>query len=148
MQEAISIPIINLSNNPLPAYATPGSSGMDIRAFITSEESLMPLERKLIPTGIFVQIPMDYEIQIRPRSGMALKNGITCLNSPGTIDADYRGEIKVLLINLSNEQQIIQPGDRIAQMVVAKVEKAQWNEVTEIDNTQRGEGGFGHTGKI
>jgi dUTP pyrophosphatase len=148
MQEAISIPIINLSNNPLPAYATTGSSGMDIRAFITSEESLMPLERKLIPTGIFVQIPMDYEIQIRPRSGMALKNGITCLNSPGTIDADYRGEIKVLLINLSNEQQVIQPGDRIAQMVVAKVEKAQWNEVTEIDNTQRGEGGFGHTGKI
>jgi dUTP pyrophosphatase len=148
MQEAISIPIINLSNHPLPAYATAGSSGMDIRAYLTSEESLMPLERKLIPTGIFVQIPMDYEIQIRPRSGMALKNGITCLNSPGTIDADYRGEIKVLLINLSNEQQIIQPGDRIAQMVVAKVEKAQWNEVTEIDNTQRGEGGFGHTGKI
>jgi dUTP pyrophosphatase len=148
MQEAISIPIINLSNNPLPAYATTGSSGMDIRAFITSEESLMPLERKLIPTGIFIQIPIDYEIQIRPRSGMALKNGITCLNSPGTIDADYRGEIKVLLINLSNEQQVIQPGDRIAQMVVAKVEKAQWNEVTEIDNTQRGEGGFGHTGKI
>jgi len=148
MQEAISIPIINLSNNPLPAYATAGSSGMDIRAYLTSEESLMPLERKLIPTGIFVQIPMDYEIQIRPRSGMALKNGITCLNSPGTIDADYRGEIKVLLINLSNEQQVIQPGDRIAQMVVAKVEKAQWDEVTEIDNTQRGEGGFGHTGKI
>lgn len=148
MQEAISIPIINLSNNPLPAYATAGSSGMDIRAYLTSEESLMPLERKLIPTGIFVQIPMGYEIQIRPRSGMALKNGITCLNSPGTIDADYRGEIKVLLINLSNEQQVIQPGDRIAQMVVAKVEKAQWNEVTEIDNTQRGEGGFGHTGKI
>jgi dUTP pyrophosphatase len=148
MQEAISIPIINLSNNPLPAYATAGSSGMDIRAYLTSEESLMPLERKLIPTGIFVQIPMNYEIQIRPRSGMALKNGITCLNSPGTIDADYRGEIKVLLINLSNEQQVIQPGDRIAQMVVAKVEKAQWNEVAEIDNTQRGEGGFGHTGKI
>jgi len=148
MQEATSIPIINLSNHPLPAYATPGSSGMDIRAFITSEEGLMPLERKLIPTGIFVQIPMGYEIQIRPRSGMALKNGITCLNSPGTIDADYRGEIKVLLINLSNEQQVIQPGDRIAQMVVAKVEKAQWNEVAEIDNTQRGEGGFGHTGKI
>jgi dUTP pyrophosphatase len=148
MQEAISIPIINLSNNPLPAYATAGSSGMDIRAYLTSEESLMPLERKLIPTGIFVQIPMDYEIQIRPRSGMALKNGITCLNSPGTIDADYRGEIKVLLINLSNVQQVIQPGDRIAQMVVAKVEKTQWDEVTEIDNTQRGEGGFGHTGKI
>jgi len=148
MQEAISIPIINLSNNPLPAYATAGSSGMDIRAYLTSEESLMPLERKLIPTGIFVQIPMNYEIQIRPRSGMALKNGITCLNSPGTIDADYRGEIKVLLINLSNEQQVIQPGDRIAQMVVAKVEKTQWDEVTEIDNTQRGEGGFGHTGKI
>lgn len=148
MQETISIPIINLSNNSLPAYATAGSSGMDIRAYLTSEESLMPLERKLIPTGIFVQIPMDYEIQIRPRSGMALKNGITCLNSPGTIDADYRGEIKVLLINLSNEQQVIQPGDRIAQMVVAKVEKTQWDEVTEIDNTQRGEGGFGHTGKI
>ncbi len=148
MQETISIPIINLSNNSLPAYATAGSSGMDIRAHLTAEESLMPLERKLIPTGLFVQIPMDYEIQIRPRSGMALKNGITCLNSPGTIDADYRGEIKVLLINLSNEQQVIQPGDRIAQMVVAKVEKTQWEEVTEIDNTQRGEGGFGHTGKI
>lgn len=148
MQETITIPIINLSDNSLPAYATAGSSGMDIRAYLTSEESLMPLERKLIPTGLFVQIPMDYEIQIRPRSGMALKNGITCLNSPGTIDADYRGEIKVLLINLSNEQQVIQPGDRIAQMVVAKVEKTQWNEVTEIDNTQRGEGGFGHTGKI
>ena len=148
MQETITIPIINLSNNSLPAYATAGSSGMDIRAHLTAEESLMPLERKLIPTGLFVQIPMDYEIQIRPRSGMALKNGITCLNSPGTIDADYRGEIKVLLINLSNEQQVIQPGDRIAQMVVAKVEKTQWDEVTEIDNTQRGEGGFGHTGKI
>ena len=143
----VQIPIINLSSNPLPAYATPGSAGMDIRASLTESVSLKPLERQLIPTGIFIQLPEHFEAQIRPRSGMALKQGITCLNSPGTIDSDYRGELKVLLVNLSNEVQVISNGDRVAQLIVAKTEKVVWNEVDAIDNSLRGAGGFGHTGK-
>lgn len=143
----VHIPIINLSSNPLPAYATPGSAGMDIRANLTEPVTLKPLDRQLIPTGIFIQLPEHFEAQIRPRSGMALKQGITCLNSPGTIDSDYRGELKVLLVNLSNEVQEISNGDRIAQLIVAKTEKVVWNEVDAIDDSLRGAGGFGHTGK-
>jgi len=147
MPAPISIKIINESNNPLPAYATPGASGMDIRAFLSSPLILQPIERTLVATGLFVEIPEGYEIQVRPRSGMAVKQGITCLNTPGTIDSDYRGEIKVILINLSNEPQTIQPGDRIAQMVVQQVEQAKWETVAAISVTARNEGGFGHTGK-
>ncbi|HRN56287.1 MAG TPA: dUTP diphosphatase [Agriterribacter sp.] len=147
MSATLTVKIINQSGNPLPAYATPGASGMDIRAFLASPVVLQPLERSLIPTGLFVEIPYGYEIQVRPRSGLAVKQGITCLNTPGTIDSDYRGEIKVILINLSNEAQSIQPGDRIAQMVVQRVETAQWEAVENISVTSRNEGGFGHTGK-
>ena len=142
----IHINIINQSNNPLPAYATSGSSGMDIRASLVEDITLEPMERKLIPSGVYVEIPEGYEIQIRPRSGLALKQGITCLNTPGTIDSDYRGELKVLLINLSNEQQLIQNGDRIAQLVLAKTEKANFILVHNISETKRSDGGFGHTG--
>jgi len=143
----MKINIINTSTNPLPAYATTGSAGMDIRANISAPIELKPLERQLIPTGLFVQLPENYEIQIRPRSGLAFKQGITCLNTPGTIDSDYRGEIKVLLINLSDEIQIINNNDRIAQMVFAKTETVELIAVDVINETQRGEGGFGHTGK-
>jgi len=143
----MKINIINTSSNPLPAYATAGSAGMDIRANLTDPIALNPLERMLIPTGLFVQLPPNFEIQIRPRSGMALKQGITCLNTPGTIDSDYRGEIKVLLINLSNEIQIINNNDRIAQMVFAKTETVELIAVDIINETERGDGGFGHTGK-
>ncbi len=138
--------IINLSNNPLPAYATEGSSGMDLRAYIESVIILQPLERRLIPTGLFIELPKGFEAQVRPRSGLAIKQGITCLNSPGTVDADYRGELKVVLINLSNEPQVLHPGDRIAQMVIQKVEKVTLVQVHEISSTTRGEGGFGHSG--
>ncbi|MBN9298467.1 MAG: dUTP diphosphatase [Filimonas sp.] len=141
------VKIINQSNNPLPAYATEGSSGMDMRASITEPVTLAPLERALIPTGLFIELPQGYEAQVRPRSGLAVKQGLTCLNTPGTIDADYRGEIKVLLINLSNEQQVIQPAERIAQMVIQQVEQVEWLAVETIDSTERGSGGFGHTGK-
>ena len=144
---SIQVKIVNKSHHPLPAYATAGSSGMDIRAFLTEPICLAPLERGLIPTGLFIAIPQNAEVQIRPRSGLAIKQGITCLNSPGTIDADYRGEIKVILINLSNEPQTIQDGHRIAQMVFQQVEKANWELVVELEPTERGEGGFGHTGK-
>lgn len=144
---AIEVKIINKSTNELPAYATAGSSGMDVRAFLHMPKILQPLGRELIPTGIFVELPDDYEIQIRPRSGLAVKHGITCLNTPGTIDADYRGEIKIILINLSQEEQVINPGDRIAQMVIQKVDKAVWKPVVELEVTQRNAGGFGHTGK-
>ena len=144
---AIEIKIVNTSSNALPEYATSGSSGMDIRANLESPQTLQPLERSLVPTGIFIEIPKGYEVQIRPRSGLAIKQGITCLNTPGTIDADYRGEIKVILINLSNQEQVIQHGDRIAQMVVQKVEQAVWNSVDELEVTERNAGGFGHTGK-
>lgn len=146
MTDLISIKIVNQSGNPLPEYATLGSSGMDIRANITEPLVLQPLSRDLVPTGLFVEIPLGYEIQIRPRSGLAIKQGITCLNTPGTIDADYRGEIKVILINLSNEPQTIHPADRIAQMVVQKVEVVQWVAVEELSDSDRGTGGFGSTG--
>lgn len=143
----VQIKIINQSTNSLPHYATPGASGMDIRAFLDKELVLEPFERVLVPTGLFMELQEGYEVQVRPRSGLAIKQGITCLNTPGTIDADYRGEIKVILINLSKEPQIIQPGDRIAQLVLQKVEKMEWQQVKTIDETERGTGGFGHTGK-
>jgi dUTP pyrophosphatase len=143
----IEIKIINHSYNPLPEYATIGSSGMDIRASLEETKTMQSLERVLIPTGLFIELPNGYEAQIRPRSGLAIKQGITCLNSPGTIDSDYRGEIKIILINLSSEEQVIQPGDRIAQMIIQKVEKGVLTEVKELEITERNEGGFGHTGK-
>jgi dUTP pyrophosphatase len=142
------IPIVNHSHHPLPAYATQGSSGLDLRAFISEPVQLAPLERALIPTGLHIALPENWEAQVRPRSGLAIKQGLTCLNTPGTIDADYRGELKVILINLSNEIQVIQDGDRIAQIVFQKVEKMEWQLVENLETTQRGEGGFGHTGKI
>jgi dUTP pyrophosphatase len=144
---SIPVKIINESIHPLPAYATPDSAGMDLRANISTIIILQPLERQLIPTGIFIELPRGYEAQIRPRSGLALKQGITCLNSPGTVDADYRGELKIILINLSNIEQPIHPGDRIAQMVVSKVEKVEWHPVSELIESVRNDGGFGHTGK-
>jgi len=143
----IELKIVNTSSNAIPEYATSGSSGMDIRANLDTPKILQSLERALIPTGIFIEIPQGYEVQVRPRSGLAIKQGITCLNTPGTIDADYRGEIKVILINLSGQEQIIQHGDRIAQMVVQKVEQAVWKPVEELEVTERNAGGFGHTGK-
>ena len=143
----MQIKIVNKSNNPLPAYETIGSAGMDLRAFTDSDITLMPGDRKLIPTGIFIELADGYEAQIRPRSGMAFKHGITLPNSPATIDSDYRGEVKVALINLSQEDFTIKNGDRIAQMVIAKYEKVQWIVADELSKTQRGEGGFGHTGK-
>jgi dUTP pyrophosphatase len=143
----LQVPIINTSSNELPAYATSGSSGMDIRAFITAPIQLAPLERTLVATGLYLEIPEGYEAQIRPRSGLAIKQGITCLNTPGTIDADYRGEIKVILINLSNDVQTINNGDRIAQMVFQKVEQVALVIVENINETVRGAGGFGSTGK-
>ena len=143
----IEIKIINHSPNPLPEYATIGSSGMDIRASLKETKTLQSLERALIPTGLFIEIPKGYEAQIRPRSGLAIKQGITCLNSPGTIDSDYRGEIKIILINLSGAEQVIQPGDRIAQMIIQKVERGVLTEVKELAVSERNDGGFGHTGK-
>ncbi len=144
---AIEIKIINKSANPLPEYATAGSSGMDLRANLDKSQTLQPFERVLIPTGLFIELPDGYEGQIRPRSGLAIKQGITCLNTPGTIDADYRGEIKIILINLSQEEQVIQHSDRIAQMVFQKVEKGIWIEADQLELTNRNAGGFGHTGK-
>ena len=144
---AVHIKIINRSSNPIPEYATPGSSGFDLRAWLEEKVILNPMERKLIPTGLFLELPQGYEAQIRPRSGLALKQGITCLNTPGTVDSDYRGEVKVLLVNLSDSPQEITGGERIAQMVIMKVEQAVIHSVEEIGETQRGEGGFGHTGK-
>ena len=143
----VKIKIINQSANPLPGYATPGSSGMDIRAHLEQPLVLGSLQRSLVPTGIFIELPHGYEAQIRPRSGLAIKQGITCLNSPGTIDSDYRGEIKIILINLSGEEQVINPGDRIAQMIIHSTEKAEWLPVAELEITERNAGGFGHTGK-
>ena len=143
----VKVRIINRSSNPLPEYATEGSAGMDIRAQLSEKLVLQPLERQLIPTGLFIELPEGYEAQIRPRSGLAIKQGITCLNSPGTIDADYRGELKIILINLSQEPQVIQDKDRIAQMVIHKVEKVKWKSVEKIGATVRNKGGFGHTGK-
>lgn len=144
---AINVKIINTSPNELPGYATAGSSGMDIRAHLDESITLQPMERALIPTGLFIELPEGYEAQIRPRSGLAIKQGITCLNTPGTIDSDYRGEIKIILINLSAEDQVIHPGDRIAQVVLQSVEKISWIMAEQIEATERNAGGFGHTGK-
>jgi dUTP pyrophosphatase len=147
LKPSITIPVINRSAFPLPAYATIGSSGLDVRANIENPITLQSLERTLVPTGLFVEIPLGFEIQVRPRSGLAVKQGLTCLNTPGTIDADYRGEIKVILINLSQEPQIIQPGDRIAQLVLQAIELIEWKSLDQLNETDRGSGGFGHTGK-
>lgn len=143
----IQVRIINQSSNPLPEYGTPGSAGMDLRANLEAPVVLQTLERTLIPTGLFMELPEGYEAQVRPRSGLAIKQGLTCLNTPGTIDSDYRGEVKVILINLSQEPQTIQHGDRIAQMVVQTVQQVAWEPVAAIGSTQRSDGGFGHTGK-
>ena len=143
----VEVKIRNTSNNPLPDYATEGAAAMDLRAFISAPIQLTSLQRTLIPTGLFIELPDGYEAQVRPRSGLAIKHGLTCLNSPGTIDSDYRGEIKIVLINLSAETQIIQPGDRIAQMVIQKVEKIHWKIVDTLEETTRNVGGFGSTGK-
>lgn len=143
----MQIKIINSSKHPLPAYATELSAGMDLRANISEPIVLKPMERRLIPTGIYIALPKGFEAQIRPRSGLAIKKGITVLNAPGTIDADYRGEICAILINLSNEDFTIEDGERVCQMIIARHETAEWNEVDVLDETERGEGGFGHTGK-
>ena len=144
--KVMKVKIVNKSNNPLPQYSTPQSAGIDLRAFTEQPITLKPLDRALIPTGLFMELPAGFEAQVRPRSGLAIKNGITVLNTPGTIDADYRGEIKVILINLSQESFTINSGDRIAQMVIARHETAEWIEVEELSNTERGSGGFGSSG--
>ena len=143
----MKIRIINKSKHPLPQYATPLSAGLDLRANIDSPITLHPLQRCLVPTGLYMALPAGYEAQVRPRSGLAIKKGITVLNSPGTIDADYRGEICIILINLSNEPLIIEDGERVAQMVIARHEQAEWEETDTLDDTERGAGGFGHSGK-
>ncbi len=143
----VSVKVINQSSNPLPAYATEGAAGMDIMADLAEPVTLAPLQRMAVPTGLLIELPEGYEAQIRPRSGLALKHGITCLNSPGTIDADYRGELKVILINLSAEPHQIHHGDRIAQMIVNRVEAVEWVQVESTTVTSRSHGGFGHTGK-
>lgn len=142
----IKIKVINEGHQPLPAYATPQSAGMDLRANIDTPITLHPMERRLIPTGLRIALPAGYEAQVRPRSGLALKHGITVLNTPGTIDADYRGEVMVLLINFSTEDFVINDGERIAQMVIARHEQGDFEEVSELDETERGTGGYGHTG--
>ena len=144
--QTVEIYIVNTSTNPLPEYATAGSAGMDLRANLPESVTLQPMERSMVPTGLFIELPDGYEAQIRPRSGMAIKQGITCLNSPGTVDADYRGELKAILINLSSSVQVINHGDRIAQMVIAAVTQATWIEVDTLDETQRGGAGFGSSG--
>ncbi|MBO7724344.1 MAG: dUTP diphosphatase [Paludibacteraceae bacterium] len=143
----MEVKIINKSKHALPEYATSSSAGMDLRANIEQPIILKPFERKLVPTGLFIELPVGFEAQIRPRSGLAIKKGITVLNSPGTIDADYRGEICVILINLSQEDFVIEDGERICQMVIAKHEQVDWIQVEVLDETERGAGGFGHTGK-
>ena len=144
----MKVQIINKSKHDLPQYATPLSAGMDLRANLDAPVTLKPLQRCLIPTGLYIALPDGYEAQIRPRSGLALKKGITLLNTPGTIDADYRGEIGVILVNLSVEDFVVEDGERIAQMVIARYEKAEWTEVEILDETERGAGGFGHTGTV
>jgi len=144
----MKIRIVNQSKHPLPAYETPASAGMDLRASLEKEVLLRPLERALIPTGLFIELPVGFEAQVRPRSGLAIKTGITVLNTPGTIDADYRGEIKVILINLSSEEVTVRDGERIAQMIISSHEKAEWEPSEELNNTERGAGGFGHTGRV
>ena len=143
----IKVKIINHSPYPCPAYATPLSAGVDLKANLEAPMVLHPLERALIPTGLFIALPAGYEAQVRPRSGLAIKHGITVLNTPGTVDADYRGELKCILVNLSNEPFTIEPGERIAQMVIARHEQVEWEPVEELDSTERGTGGFGSTGK-
>lgn len=143
----MKVKIVNKSANPLPEYSTLLSAGMDLRANLSEPVVLKPLERKLIPTGLYIELPAGFEAQIRPRSGLAIKKGITVLNSPGTIDADYRGEICAILVNLSSEDFMIENGERICQMVVARHEKVEWHETSELVDTERGSGGFGHTGK-
>lgn len=143
----LKVNVVNKGSQPLPKYETPQSAGMDLRADIEGPILIKPLERKLIPTGLHIALPVGYEAQIRPRSGLAIKHGISCLNTPGTIDADYRGNIGVILVNVSNEDYVVQPGERIAQMVINKIEQIEFNLVKELDETERGEGGFGHTGK-
>lgn len=143
----LKVQIINNSKHPLPAYATALSAGVDLRANLSEPLTLAPLQRCLVPTGLYIALPEGYEAQVRPRSGLALKKGITVLNSPGTIDADYRGEICIILVNLSSEPFVIEDGERVAQMVIARHEQAEWEEVEVLDETQRGAGGFGHTGK-
>jgi dUTP pyrophosphatase len=142
----VKIKVVNAGNQPLPAYATSQSAGMDLRADIQEAITLSPMDRQLVPTGLRIALPAGFEAQVRPRSGLALKHGVTVLNSPGTIDADYRGELKVLLVNLSREDFVINPGERIAQLVIARHEVAQWETVEKLDETERGEGGYGHTG--
>jgi dUTP pyrophosphatase len=141
------VKIINKSNFPLPAYATEGASGLDLRALLNAPLELQPLERTLVPTGVYVEIPAGHEIQVRPRSGLALHKGLTCLNSPGTVDADYRGELKVILVNLSSKPATIEPGERIAQMVLQRVERIEWAEADTLSATNRQAGGFGHSGQ-
>ena len=143
----MEIKIVNKSTHPLPHYGTEASAGVDLRANITEAITLKPLERTLIKTGLFIELPVGFEAQVRPRSGLAYKHGLTVLNTPGTIDADYRGEIGVILVNLSNEEFTIENGERVAQMVIAKHEQAEWNLVEELSDTDRGAGGFGSTGK-
>ena len=143
----MKVRIVNKSNNSLPLYGTAQSAGVDLRADISESVVLKPLERKLIPTGLYIQLPDGYEAQVRPRSGLAINKGVTVLNSPGTIDADYRGEIKIILINLSHEDFIVNNGDRIAQMIISSYNQVEWEEVDLLDESDRGEGGFGHTGK-
>lgn len=140
------IKVVNKSNHPLPAYETKHSAGLDIRANIEEELILEPMQRMLVPSGLYIELPVGYEAQIRPRSGLAFKHGITVLNSPGTIDADYRGEIKILLVNLSSEAFAVKPGERIAQMIVSKHEVVEWLAVESVSETERGAGGYGHTG--
>lgn len=143
----MQIKIVNNSNHPLPEYGTAAAAGLDLRANIETSITLKPLERAIVKTGLFIELPIGYEAQVRPRSGLAFKNGVTVLNSPGTIDADYRGEIGVILVNLSNEPFVIENGERIAQLVIAKHEQAEWQLVEELTTTERGAGGFGSTGK-
>ncbi len=143
----MKISVVNHSRNPLPDYETIASAGLDLRANLESAFCIEPMQRALIPTGLFIELPLGYEAQVRPRSGLAIKHGLTVMNSPGTIDADYRGEIKVILVNLSTDSFTIENGDRIAQMVISRHEKAEWNPVDQLSSTQRGSGGFGHTGK-
>ena len=143
----MKIKIVNSSHHPLPQYATPLSAGLDLRANLDAPITLQPMERRLVPTGLRIALPEGYEAQVRPRSGLALKHGITLLNTPGTIDADYRGEIGVIMVNLSTEPFTIADGERIAQLVIARYEQAEWLETNALDETERGEGGFGHTGK-
>ena len=141
------VKIINQSAHPLPQYETTGSAGMDLRANLAEALTLHPLERKLVPTGLFIELPAGYEAQIGPRSGLSIKKGLTLVNTPGTVDSDYRGEIKIIMVNLSNETQTIEPGERIAQMVIAKYERIEWQESSTLSLTSRGTGGFGSTGK-